>query len=51
MPTPKEQAKFQIHQELNGIEMVEANYHHHNFSKHSHETYTINIIVVGKVLF
>jgi len=47
MPTPKEQAKFQIHQELNGIEMVEANYHHHNFSKHSHETYTINIIERG----
>jgi len=47
MPVPKEQAKFQIHQELNGIEMVEANYHHHNFSKHSHETYTINIIEQG----
>jgi AraC-like DNA-binding protein len=47
MPTPKEQAKFKIHQELNGIEMVEANYHRHNFSKHSHETYTINIIEKG----
>ena len=47
MPVSKEQAKFQIHQELNGIEMVEANYHHHNFSKHSHETYTINIIEQG----
>lgn len=47
MSTLKEQAKFKIHQELNGIEMVEANYHHHNFSKHSHDTYTINIIESG----
>ena len=47
MSIPKEQAKFQIHQELNGLEMVEANYHHHNFSKHSHATYTINIIERG----
>lgn len=51
MSKPKEQAKFQIHQELNGIEMVEANYHHHNFSKHSHETYTINIIERGSQRF
>jgi AraC-like DNA-binding protein len=47
MSTSKEQAKFKIHQELNGIEMVEADYHHHNFSKHSHENYTINIIERG----
>jgi AraC-like DNA-binding protein len=47
MSSSREQAKFQIHQELGGIEMVDANFHHHNFSKHSHETYTINIIESG----
>jgi len=47
MSATKEQAKYKIHQELGGIEMVEANFHHHNFSKHSHETYTINIIESG----
>ena len=47
MSSPTEQAKFKIHQELGGIEMVNAKYHHHNFSKHSHETYTINIIETG----
>ncbi len=51
MSTLKEQAKFKIHQELNGIEMVEANYHRHSFSKHSHETYTINIIERGSQHF
>ena len=47
MPSPKEQANYQAHQELGGIEMVNANFHHHNFSKHSHDTYTINIIEKG----
>jgi len=42
-----EQANFQIQQELGGIEMVEATFHRHNFSKHSHENYTINVIETG----
>lgn len=47
MSSSIEQVEFQIHQELGGIEMVDANFRHHNFSKHSHETYTINIIETG----
>lgn len=43
----KEQAKYQIHQELGGIEMVDADFCNHHFSKHSHETYTINVIDKG----
>lgn len=47
----KEQAKFQLHQELGGLEMVEADFYLHNFSKHSHETYTINVIEKGAQRF
>ncbi|SFC34887.1 AraC family transcriptional regulator [Pseudoalteromonas denitrificans] len=51
MMKPKEQAKFQLHQELGGLEMVEADFCDHNFSKHSHETYTINVIEKGAQRF
>lgn len=47
MQSSIEQAIFQRHHELGGIETVEANFQHQNFSKHSHETYTINIIERG----
>lgn len=47
MAAPVEQAKFKIHRELGGIEMVDANFCQQNFAKHSHETYTINIIERG----
>jgi len=43
----KEQAEFHYHQELGGLEMVDAHYHQRNFSKHCHETYTISVIETG----
>lgn len=51
MASSKEQVKFQRLQELGGLEMVEANFCHQNFSKHSHETYTINVIEKGAQIF
>jgi len=47
----KEQVEYQRHQELGGLETVDANFCHHNFSKHSHDTYTINVIEKGAQVF
>lgn len=43
----QEQTRFQLHQELGGLEVVAANYHHKTFAKHSHEGYAINLIEQG----
>ena len=43
----KEQTSFQYCQELGGLEVVNANYHHKNFSRHTHESYTIAVIERG----
>jgi AraC-like DNA-binding protein len=43
----KEKTKLQLHQELGGLEVVDASYQHKTFSKHSHEGYAINLIEQG----
>lgn len=43
----QEKTNFHYHQELGGLEMVDAYYHQRNFSKHCHETYTISVIETG----
>lgn len=44
---PKESAKYYLHKELGGIEMLDANYHRQCFSRHSHEGYTFGVIEHG----
>lgn len=51
MDKNKEEVKFQLHKELGGLEMVDAAFHNKNFSKHSHEAYTINVIEKGTQKF
>lgn len=41
MSATKEQAKYKIHQELGGIEMVEANFHRHNFYKNQQQAHNV----------
>ncbi|WP_281560349.1 AraC family transcriptional regulator [Thalassomonas sp. RHCl1] len=43
----KEQTRFSYHRELGGLEVVDAHYYRKNFSRHSHEGYTINVIDKG----
>jgi len=43
----KEQTRFSYHQELGGLEVVDAHYYHKNFSRHSHEGYAISVIDKG----
>lgn len=43
----KEQTEFSYHQELGGLEVVNAHYFHKNFSRHSHEGYAISVIDKG----
>ncbi|WP_367990241.1 AraC family ligand binding domain-containing protein [Vibrio sp. NTOU-M3] len=48
---PKESASFQIAQEFGGLELLDAKYTHQNFSRHSHEGYTIGVIDKGAQRF
>jgi len=47
----KEGATFQTAKELGGLEFIEAKYKNHNFSRHSHEGYTIGVIEKGAQRF
>jgi len=47
----KEHTNYQFHQELGGLEIVNASYHQRNFAKHSHEGYAINVIEQGTQKF
>ncbi|MGF1757680.1 AraC family transcriptional regulator [Photobacterium sagamiensis] len=49
--TAKEQAKYSYADELGGLEVLEAKYHHQNFSRHSHEGYTVGVIEQGAQRF
>lgn len=49
--TSKEQATYSVAKELGGIEVLDANYHHQNFSRHSHEGYTVGVIEHGAQKF
>lgn len=46
-----EQAKFTLAKELGGIELLDASYNKQNFSRHSHEGYTIGVIETGAQKF
>ncbi|MBW8182337.1 AraC family transcriptional regulator [Shewanella nanhaiensis] len=47
----KEKAKFTLVQELGGIELLDASYQKQNFSRHSHEGYTVGVIETGAQKF
>ncbi|MDC0610410.1 AraC family transcriptional regulator [Vibrio sp.] len=47
----KESAKFQVAEELGGIELLDAQYETQNFSRHSHEGYTVGVIERGAQRF
>ncbi|CAG9297427.1 AraC family transcriptional regulator [Celerinatantimonas diazotrophica] len=47
----KERARFQVADELGGIELLDAQYERQNFSRHSHEGYTIGVIERGAQCF
>lgn len=46
-----EQAKFHVAQELGGLEILDAKYEKQNFSRHSHEGYTVGVIEQGAQRF
>jgi AraC-like DNA-binding protein len=48
---PKEKADFKITEELGGLEILNAKYEKQNFSRHSHEGYTIGVIDEGAQRF
>ncbi|EKO5122896.1 AraC family transcriptional regulator [Vibrio fluvialis] len=50
-PKSKESAKFQVADELGGIELLDAQYETQNFSRHSHEGYTVGVIERGAQRF
>lgn len=47
----KETATFQLANELGGLELLDAKYTNQNFSRHSHEGYTIGVIEKGAQRF
>jgi AraC-like DNA-binding protein len=47
----KERADYTITEELGGLEMLNAKYDKQNFSRHSHEGYTIGLIETGAQRF
>ncbi|WP_394126881.1 AraC family transcriptional regulator [Vibrio hepatarius] len=47
----KESASFQLANELGGLELLDAKYTNQNFSRHSHEGYTIGVIEKGAQRF
>lgn len=47
----KEKAEYKIAKELGGIEVLNASYHKQNFSRHSHEGYTLGVIDTGAQRF
>lgn len=49
--TTKEQADYQIADELGGLELLNARFEKQNFSRHSHEGYTIGVIETGAQRF
>ncbi|MCG9681322.1 AraC family transcriptional regulator [Vibrio sp. Isolate23] len=47
----KESARFQLASELGGLELLDAKYTNQNFSRHSHEGYTVGVIERGAQKF
>lgn len=48
---PKEKVDFKVTKELGGLEILNAKYEKQNFSRHSHEGYTIGVIDEGAQRF
>lgn len=46
-----EKAEFTLAQELGGIELLDASYQKQNFSRHSHEGYTVGVVDTGALKF
>ncbi|SUI70095.1 helix-turn-helix transcriptional regulator [Shewanella baltica] len=46
-----EHAAYQIADELGGLELLNAHYHKQNFSRHTHEGYTVGVIETGTQRF
>ena len=44
-------ADFQIAKELGGLELLDASYNKQNFSRHSHEGFTVGVIEQGAQRF
>ncbi|MEZ8104910.1 MULTISPECIES: AraC family transcriptional regulator [Vibrio] len=49
--TKKEIAHYQVAEELGGLEILDAQYEKQNFSRHSHEGYTVGVIERGAQSF
>lgn len=49
--TKKEIAHYQVAEELGGLEILDAQYDKQNFSRHSHEGYTVGVIERGAQSF
>lgn len=47
----KERADYKVTEELGGLELLDAEYEKQNFSRHSHEGYTIGVIETGAQRF
>lgn len=47
----KEKAEYTLAKELGGLELLDAQYEKQNFSRHSHEGYTIGVIETGAQRF
>ena len=47
----KEKAEYKITEELGGLETLNAEYEKQNFSRHSHEGYTLGVIEQGAQRF
>lgn len=51
MAINRERANFQYASDLGGLELLDANYHKQNFSRHSHKGYTVGVIESGAQRF
>ncbi|QKO14677.1 hypothetical protein HAT91_03061 [Dickeya solani] len=47
----REEVQFHHLQDLGGLEMLQARYHHQRFSRHSHENFCIGVIEEGAQRF
>lgn len=47
----QEQACYRRAEELGGLELLDASYHRQNFSRHTHEGYTLGVIETGAQRF
>ncbi len=51
MSNAEEKAEYKVAKELGGLEVLSASYHKQNFSRHTHEGYTLGVIDTGAQRF